>query len=108
MPLVKCRAANWVSMPSLRSSAQSIASYRSSSSQPATPSTTPRELVAVWARSPRAIASFDPGSITVAISMAHTRSRLREGVGPPVRVCTAFRKAVQRFAAEIKVCQCCG
>ena len=37
--------------------------------------------MAVWARSPRAIASFDPGSITVAISMAHTRSRLREGVG---------------------------
>ena len=64
-----------------RSSTQSIASYRSSSSAPATPSTAPRVLVAVWMRSPRATASLEPGSITAAASMAHTKSRLRDGAG---------------------------
>jgi hypothetical protein len=37
--------------------------------------------VAVSARSPRAVASFEPGAITCAASMAHTKSRLRDGVG---------------------------
>src|SRR6185503_15349054 len=41
-------------MASLRASAQSIAAYRSSSSQPLTPRTWPSELVAVWVRNPRA------------------------------------------------------
>ena len=68
-------------MASLRASSQSIAAYRSSSSQPATPSTAPSELVAVSARSARAVASLESGAITVAASMAHTRFRLRDGVG---------------------------
>src|SRR6476646_1416881 len=67
-------------MTSLRSSTQSMAAYRSSSSQLATPSSRPRELVAVSARSPRATASLEPGSITWATSIAVTRSRVREGV----------------------------
>jgi len=46
-----------------------------SSSQPATPSTWPSELVAVSARSPRAVASLEPGAITCAISIATTRFR---------------------------------
>ena len=67
-------------MASLRASAQSIAAYRSSSSQPLTPRTWPSELVAVSVRNPRAVASLEPGPITCAISIADTRSRLREGV----------------------------
>ena len=51
------------------------------SPQQATPSTWPSELVAVSARSPRAVASFEPGAITWAASMASTKSRLRDGVG---------------------------
>ena len=68
-------------MASLRASSQSIAAYRSSSSQPETSSIWPSVLVAVWARSPRAIASFDPGAMTCPISMASTRLRRRDGVG---------------------------
>ncbi len=67
-------------MASLRASAQSIAAYRSSSSQPVTPSSCPSELVAVWVRSPRAVASLESGPITWATSIAVTRSRLREGL----------------------------
>ena len=67
-------------MASLRASAQSIAAYRSSSSQPLTPRTWPSELVAVSVRNPRAVANLEPGPITCAISIADTRSRLREGV----------------------------
>ena len=68
-------------MPSLRCSAQSIASYRSCSSAPETSSTAPSVLVAVWARRPRAIASLDPDAMTCPISMASTRLRRRDGVG---------------------------
>ena len=68
-------------MASLRASTQSMAAYRSSSSQPVTPSSCPRELVAVSVRSPRAVASLEPGAITWATSIAVTRSRRRDGVG---------------------------
>ena len=68
-------------MVSLRAGAQSIAAYRSSSSQPEIPSTAPNELVAVSVRSPRAVASLEPGAITWATSIAVTRSRRRDGVG---------------------------
>ena len=37
--------------------------------------------MAVSVRSPRAIASLEPGAITCATSMAHTRSRRRDGAG---------------------------
>src|SRR6188472_238602 len=70
-------------MLSLRASAQSIAAYRSSSSQPATPNSCPSELVEVWVRSPRAVASLEPGPITWATTIAVTRSRRRDHM--PVR-----------------------
>ena len=89
-------------MASLRASAQSIAAYRSSSSQPATPSTAPRELVAVSARSPRAMASLEPGAITCATSMAVTRSRRREGTGS-ISSSSPSRSAVPSTAAT---CPC--
>ena len=75
MPLTKCRAARAFSTPSLRSSALSIAAYRSSSSHADTPRTWPRELVAVSARNPRAVASFDADAITWATSIAITTKR---------------------------------
>ena len=68
-------------MASWRVRTQSIAAYRSSSSQLEIPSTWPSELMAVSARSPRAVASLEPGAITWAISIAVTRSRRREGAG---------------------------
>ena len=57
-------------MASLRASTQSIAAYRSSSSQPDTTSSWPSELVAVSVHSPRAKASLEPGAITWATSIA--------------------------------------
>jgi hypothetical protein len=89
-------------MASLRASAQSIAAYRSSSSQPVTPSTCPSELVAVSLRSPRAVASLDPGPITWATSIAVTRSRLREGVAS-MSSCMPSRCALPSTAAT---CPC--
>ena len=89
-------------MASLRCSAQSIAAYRSSSSQPATPSTAPSELVAVSVRSPRANASLEPGAITCATSIAHTRSRRRDGSGSISRSMPSAR-AVPSTAAT---CPC--
>ena len=89
-------------MMSLRSSAQSIAAYRSSSSQPATPSTPPSELVAVSLRSPRANASFEPGAITWATSIAVTRSRRRDGAGS-ISSSIPRRRAVPSTAAT---CPC--
>ena len=89
-------------MTSLRSSTQSMAAYRSSSSQLATPSSCPRELVAVSARSPRATASLEPGSITWATSIAVTRSRVREGVAS-MSSSTPSRRAVPSTAAT---CPC--
>ena len=89
-------------MASWRASAQSMAAYRSSSSQPVTPSSCPSELVAVSVRSPRAVASFEPGSITWATSIAVTRSRLREGVAS-ISSCMPSRCALPSTAAT---CPC--
>ena len=89
-------------MPSLRASTQSIAAYRSSSSAPPTLSTVPSELVAVSARNARANASLDPGVITWAISMASTRSRLRDGAGS-ISSSIPSRRAVPSTAAT---CPC--
>ena len=69
---------------------------------PTTPSTCPSELVAVSARSPRAVASFEAGAITVAASIAHTRSRLREGAGSISSAMPSF-SAVPNTAAT---CPC--
>ena len=89
-------------MASLRSSSQSIAAYRSSSSQPATPSSWPTVLVAVSVRNPRAVASFEPGAITCATSIAVTRSRHREGAGS-ISSSTPSRRAVPSTAVT---CPC--
>ena len=89
-------------MRSWRASAQSIAAYRSSSSQPDTPRTSPSELVAVSVRSPRAVASLESGAITAAISMAITRSRRRDGVGS-ISSASPSRCAVASTAAT---CPC--
>ena len=89
-------------MASLRASAQSMAAYRSSSSQPETPSSCPSELVAVSVRSPRAVASLEPGSITWATSIAVTRSRLREG-SASISSSMPSRRAVPSTAAT---CPC--
>ena len=58
--------------------------------------------MAVAARSPRAVASFDAGAITVAASMAHTRSRWREGAGSISSAMPSF-SAVPNTAAT---CPC--
>ncbi len=58
-----------------RPNSQSMASYKSSSFAPAMPSTWPSDELAVPARSPRAQASLEDGSITWATTMATTRSR---------------------------------
>ena len=85
-------------MASLRSSTQSIAAYRSSSSAPDTPSTAPSELVAVSPRNPRAVASFDSGAITCAASIAVTRSRRRQGAAS-ISSSMPSRRAVPSTAA---------
>ena len=94
-------------MASLRCSAQSIAVYRSSSSQLATPSSSPSELVAVSVRSARANASLEPGAITCATSIAHTRSRRRDGAGS-ISCSMPSARAVPSTAATCPVRQAAG
>ena len=62
------RSASW------RSSSQSIAAYRSSSSAPSTPSS----LASVDCPSVRTVPSFDPGQITRPTIIARHRSRCRD------------------------------
>ena len=79
----RCRAAGASSIFCCRACSQSIAAYRSSSSHEPSPRTSPRELAAVWPRSPRAMASLESGLVTCATAIATTRSRCRDATHPP-------------------------
>ena len=58
--------------------------------------------MAVWVRSPRAVASLESGAITAATTMAHTRSRRRDGAGS-ISSASPHRWAVPNTAAT---CPC--
>ena len=81
VPPARCRAARPSSIGSCRPASQSIAAYRSSSSHAPRPKISPGELAAVSARRPRAIASWEPGAVTCAATIAATRSRARDLAG---------------------------
>jgi len=68
-------------MRSWRSSSQSMAAYRSSSSNGPKPSVSARVSRAVASASPRAVASLEPGSRMRAATIASTRARSGEGAG---------------------------
>ena len=81
MPSARWRFAKPRSMRFWRSSGQSIDAYRSSSSTGPRPSVSASESRAVASVSPRAVASFEPGSRMRAVTIASTRLRCGEGTG---------------------------
>ena len=81
VPSRRCRFARRRSIRSWRASSQSIAAYRSSSSsgpRSRLPASVSRALPA---SSPRAVASFEPGSRSRAAIIASTRARSGDGSG---------------------------